>query len=265
MVAEVFSQINLLGLNIDFVIEAGSHHGTDTLELLANNSIKKIFCFEPNPNSRAIFLKILLHIPLNRYFLFNAGLSNENKKARLFLPRIDLGGFASHEAGTSSLSESWAHSDGSGFEIDLVRLDDLFSEDYEKYFADIEHSQGLLWLDVEGNSLKALEGMKETLKRISVAKIELEYARQPGQWETRNIFEIIRLMFRAGFLPYSGYLHPLSRGDMFFVKKSIVGFKAILHSLRFSILLILFHGVIYPSRNIFRKGIKRILGANHDS
>ncbi len=34
MAAEVFSQINLLGLSIDFVIEAGSHHGTDALELL---------------------------------------------------------------------------------------------------------------------------------------------------------------------------------------------------------------------------------------
>jgi FkbM family methyltransferase len=249
----LFSLLQEIGIEINFVIEAGSHHGTDSLDLLAQKSVRRIFCFEPNPHSVTIFKENFYSISRDRYFLFNFGLANVSKKARLFIPQIDLGGFSNNEAGTSSLNENWARSDGSSFEIDLVALDEFLSKDYEKYFFGLQACQGMLWLDVEGSALSALNGMKETLKRISIAKIELEYAKQPGQWESRTIFQIIKLMFASGFLPFSGYLHPISRGDMIFLRTRLMSPITIFKCLRYLVLVLLFYWMIYPIRQFFRK------------
>jgi FkbM family methyltransferase len=249
----LFSLLREVGIEVDFVIEAGSHHGTDSLDLLAQKSVQKIFCFEPNPHCVAIFKDNFYSVPEENYFFFDLGLSNVNKKAKLFIPQIDLGGFSNAEAGTASLNENWARSDGSSFEIELVGLDEFFSKDYEKYFFGLQDCQGLLWLDVEGGALSALNGMKETLKRISVAKIELEYAKQPGQWESRTIFQVIRLMFVSGFLPRSGYLHPISRGDMLFLRTRLMSPITIFKCLSYLGLVVLFYWIIYPIRGFLRK------------
>jgi FkbM family methyltransferase len=245
-VPTLFELSQHLGIYFDFVIEAGSHDGTDSLELLKLPNVKKIFCFEPNPKVRDIFKENFKNVPENRYGLFEYGLFDESKITQLFLPRIDLNGAGNQYAGTSSLLVNWAKSDGTGFEVELIKLDQLIFDQSEIYDNYIQNSQGLLWLDVEGTALNALIGMKRTLRNISIAKVELEYQTQKGQWEKKNIFRVIKFMFFNGFLPYSGYLHPLSRGDMLFIKKSVITNFAKYKSIKFFILIVIFYGFIYP-------------------
>jgi hypothetical protein len=108
---------------------------------------------------------------------------------------------------------------------------------------------GLLWLDVEGSSLNALRGMQITLQKIVAAKIECEYRAQPGQWENSNVFKIIKIMQKNGFMPLSGYLHPISRGDLFFVRKSNLGIFNKVRSIRLFFLILFFYGFVYPVKS----------------
>lgn len=158
-VNSLFSLCYKLALDIEFVIEAGSHHGVDTLKFAGNKKIKKIFCFEPNPASRAIFMQNLENVSTDRFMLFDFGLSNREYEALLFLATIDLGSEKFESAGTSSLSKTWAHSNGSAYTVFLKKLDSVFVNDH--YSLIDSDRKGLLWLDVEGHALEALEGMKK--------------------------------------------------------------------------------------------------------
>lgn len=248
-VTEVMTKLDSLNLGIDFVVEAGAHHGTDTLQFLKNKDISKIFCFEPNPNSALIFQENLSQISPSRFSFHSVGLFDEEKTATLFFPKMDLGGFEHKEAGTSSLMRSWAKSDGTGNEIKLVVLDTFISNHQDESHSMSERSCGLLWLDVEGSSLNALRGMELTLRKIIAAKIECEYRAQPGQWESSNVFKIIKIMQKNGFMPLSGYLHPISRGDLFFVRKSNLGILNKLRSVRLLFLISFFYGFVYPVKS----------------
>ncbi len=246
-VNEVLYLCDNFGLDIQFVIEAGSHHGLDTL-CFVNDHNKKVFCFEPNPFSRTIFMQNMKGTPTDKFILFNFGLSNSEHEAKLFSPTIDLGSQMSEHAGNSSLIKTWGKSDGSGHTVLLKRLDSLFQgEEYGYLIA--SGRKGLLWLDVEGVALDSLKGMRNTLKCIVAAKIELEYSKQPGQWEKKSIFRVIYFMIRNGFVPYSGYLHPVSRGDIFFIHNRKLNSHSLIKSLKYLLFATLFYAVLYPIKN----------------
>ena len=116
-VTEVMTKLDSLNLRIDFVVEAGAHHGTDTLQFLKNKDISKIFCFEPNPNSALIFQENLSQISPSRYSFHSVGLFDEEKTATLFFPTMVLGGFEHNKAWPSSRMRSWANPAGTGIAI----------------------------------------------------------------------------------------------------------------------------------------------------
>ena len=83
-VEQVFSFCSKHGLDINFVIEAGSHHGTDTVFFTDNQNIRKVFCFEPNPNSRLLFEQNMRDVSPDKFIQFNFGLSSSEKAGFLF-------------------------------------------------------------------------------------------------------------------------------------------------------------------------------------
>jgi FkbM family methyltransferase len=251
-VFELHKKINELEICVDFVIEAGAHEGTDTKSLLKIKGVKKIYCFEPNPNSFKILSSKMVEVKQQDYEIFNLGLFERNTKAKLFFPKIDLGGMNEKNAGTSSLLKNWAKSDGEFVEVDLVSLDSFFGLG-SNFMKSNKGLAGLLWLDVEGAALQALFGMKSTLGFIDVAKIEVEYGVQKNQWNSKNLFKVIRFLRAQGFTPISGYLHPLTRGDMLFVRKKQLALKLKVKSLIFQSLLLTFYGFIYPLRSSLRE------------
>jgi len=259
-VNQVFSLCSKFDIDVEFTIEAGSHHGTDTVFFLENKNINRIFCFEPNPNSRKIFTQNLKTFPTDKYILFDFGLSDREEAGFLFSPTIDLGSESVSSAGNSSLIRTWGKSNGSGHLIQLRTLDNLFKELRLDSLIPKER-KGILWLDVEGSALKALHGMQKTLKHISIAKIELEYGKQPGQWEKKTIFQVIFFMAKKGFVPYSGYLHPVTRGDMFFIHTHNSNFYILIHSLGYFLFASFFYGFAYPLKRILfkrKRGQKKI-------
>jgi FkbM family methyltransferase len=237
--------LTALKLKIDFVIEAGAHEGSDTLLLSNLNGVKKVYCFEPNPFSFNILQSKISRQSEKNIEISNLGLFDKNMKANLFFPKIDLGGFQEKQAGTSSLLKNWAKSDGEFIEVELVSLDNFLKSDLD-FKSTFFNLSGLLWLDVEGSALLALKGMERTLSRVNVAKIELEYGIQKGQWDERNLFKIIKFMKQRGFSPYAGYLHPLTRGDLLFIRSNKLGIKDKLKTFTYCSLLHLFYGFIYP-------------------
>lgn len=57
-------------------------------------------------------------------------------------------------------------------------------------------------------------------------------------------------MARAGFIPYSGYLHPVARGDMCFVHIRKSNFLTLKKALTYFSLAMVFYGVIYPVKDL---------------
>ena len=180
------------------------------------------------------------------------GLYDHSQDTSLYFPAIDLGGEERYRSGTSSILKSWAMSDGESVSIKLAAFDESLNNRID--FNQFKQSQkkGLLWLDVEGTALEALRGMSKILPYIMVAKIEVEYLIQVGQWSTRNLFKVILLLLKFDFLPVRGYLHPLSRGDLMFVKRKKLNFICKLKSFTYFSLLVFFYGFLYPIRSKLR-------------
>ena len=174
------------------------------------------------------------------------------KQGFFFSPTIDLGSEKIESAGNSSLYKTWGKSNGNGVEVLLKRLDKVLEDDKNNSLIGNERKT-LLWLDVEGSALDALWGMPKTLKCIVAAKIEIEYGKQPGQWEKKSIFRVMYFMARNGFVSYSGYLHPVTRGDMFFIHSSKANFLIFFRSLKYSLLVLFAFGFVYPLKIEFLK------------
>lgn len=252
-VEEIQERLTDLGITIEFVIEAGAHDGSDSIKLVNLSKVSRIFCFEPNPYTYKILENRLREFKEPEHFVYQLGLFESNLESELFFPKIDLGGNGEKLAGTTSLSKSWGKSSGQSTPIKLVALDDFLKKDYDNLIHKHKRSCGLLWLDVEGFSLEALKGMPKFLGLISFAKIEVEYGSQPGQWEHRTIFKVTRLMMRHGFLPISGYLHPLTRGDCVYVKTLYLPIMVKIKSIIYLTLMHIFYGLIYPIRSKIRQ------------
>jgi FkbM family methyltransferase len=232
-------------LQINFIIEAGAHHGVDTKRLLEIQSVRMVYCFEPNPESRIIFQSNLRLSDPRKYDLFEYGLFDKEMSGYLFQPTMDLGKEEARSAGNSSLLRNWGKSEGSGYQVQLIELDRFF--DKRKIDLDLMYGRsGLLWLDVEGAALNSLRGMKKALDQVALAKVEVQYGKQPGQWESSNIFQVITFMYRKGFRLHSGYLHPLTRGDVFFMRSDLFSKRESVNSITYLVSVYLLYGSVYP-------------------
>ena len=215
---------NRHSIEIGWIVEAGCHDGTDTLILLQEFPNSKIVAFEPDPISRSKADERFKTLPKEQVELHPFGLSNE--ESAKFLNYVDnLKG-----NGTSSISESGI--DG----VQTVTLD---------AFRSFPSNGGLLWLDVEGHAVNALLGMVETLKGIDLAKIEIQMHQKSSQ-RKQDYLEVLGMMAERGLIPTHVPLHPGFFGDIYFVRRELVGTSTRIRAYLLTFQMKMLHGLIYP-------------------
>lgn len=212
------------GLKVDWIIEAGCHDGTDTLELIKHFPKARIYAFEPDPKSRAIAESRFQTFATKRIELFPFGLSNIGATKFLDYVNNEKGN------GTSSISE-----------IGTDPVETIALDDFEKFPA----NSGLLWLDVEGHAINALIGMKKTLNGIELAKIEIQMHEKSEQ-RPQDFQQVITIMKQAGLVPLFVPLHPGYFGDIYFARVTSLNKRNRLKSLALRFQMWLLHMHIYP-------------------
>lgn len=221
---DVFLVAQKLGLTINFVIEAGCHDGSDTLKFLKNSSVKMVYAFEPDHNARERALKLCATEIPHRVELSPFALSNKNERMYLHY------GEASAGSGTTRLVAEGTDA------IETRRLDDCLPN---------LPSTGLLWLDVEGHAVPALQGSLKTLRNIQIAKMEVQ-THEMGPGRKADFLPVIRIMKKAGMVPLYGPLHPGYFGDLIFARESEITLFRQYQSIFLSTQLFLLHIIVYP-------------------
>jgi hypothetical protein len=104
--------------------------------------------------------------------------------------------------------------------------------------------RGLLWLDVEGHAIQALSGATKTLRKITLAKIEIQmHDMSPGR--NADLFSVMKIMKLSGLIPIYGPLHPGYFGDVIFIQSDEIGFKLKIRSVLIRSQMRFLHRFIY--------------------
>ncbi len=209
-------------IKISWVVEAGCHDGEDTL--IINRSLKpfRIIAFEPDEHARlranntyaANDLDVELH---------DFGLSNKNSE--LFL------NFLNGEEGTGSsyLAESGSRS------VVVRRLNDLnLNLDYG----------GMLWLDVEGHAVQALNGASDYISNLAAAKIEIQMHKMSDS-RVADYFEVNQIMLAHGLIPVRVPIYPGYFGDVIYLNKKEANFFDQIWSKVLVFQMKVLHGFVY--------------------
>jgi FkbM family methyltransferase len=199
------------GLSVPmFIIEAGAHDGSDTLEWARLDSVQEIYAFEPDPKA---------------FSACQVATSSYKGKINLwpFCLSDSLGmrflSYGSEPGDGNSAVHNKSSIDGP--EIRSVTLEWLF-----KNFVDSSHVRdGLLWLDVEGHAVPILQGAKGRLLPVKFAHIEVEF-KDHGVFRMSNWKEVIALMKVMGYYLYMADMHPGNFGNYFFVHKNYLSSAA---------------------------------------
>jgi FkbM family methyltransferase len=213
---------------VSWGIEAGCHDGSDSLLLLENLNLKKLYAFEPDPTARAKAEALLFPKYTGVVELSPKGLSSMAGPAKLEDNGAPGGGISQ----VVQLLEANSPEQ----QIELIRLDD------ERGFP---NSGGLLWLDVEGHATDVLKGAQKTLLAVTIAKIEVQL-HDMGLGRTQDAFQVVRILKAAGLIPIYAPVHPGYFGDIIFVRQSHLQFSSILKSKLLFLLFSSLHLYIYP-------------------
>ena len=179
----------------DVVLDIGANIGYYTLIFARLVGEKgRVFAFEPDPDNFALLKR---NVQLNGYrnvILVQKAVSNETRKARLFL----------RERGKGYQTMIDLHDGRNFIEIEAVRLDD--------YFAGYQGAVDFIKMDIEGTEVGAIQGMLSLLNKNRSLKILTEFwpyglkrfGVEPGDY--------LELLLKHGFRLYHAGA-PLSHGS----------------------------------------------------
>jgi FkbM family methyltransferase len=147
-----------------YILEAGAHHGEDTIKISATWPKAKIFAFEPLKTS---FRKLhdatanLLNVQCYQY-----ALSNINGKADFHI--CITGDGASSLLKPNSILDKWMIFTKQVIKVDTIILD---------HWAEINNVNKIdfMWLDMEGAELMVLKASPEILSKVKVIYTEVNY------------------------------------------------------------------------------------------
>ncbi len=213
-------------LEIDWIVEAGCHDGSDTSELSKLFNPTQIFAFEPDPVAYYKAKERLNANSLSNISLFHEGLGEENSTKFLNFQSVGKG------MGSTFLSEEGVE------KVSVCRLDDKLPSSLG--------DGGLLWLDVEGHTLKALNGMRKTIPKFRIAKVEIQLHTRDFNF-VRDFAEVIAVFKDAGLVALYGPLHPGYFGDVIFIRKVDLGLTGRLRSVLLTTQIRILHTYIYPA------------------
>lgn len=221
-----------LNLKFDFIIEAGCHDGTDTEKLVKKLKNVKVYAFEPDSKARLAARKKLSEFIPKQILISPFALSDHNGKAFLVFEGVGMDG-AKSGSGSSRVSKKGSEA------IQLRTLDNVLPDKLRK---------GLLWLDVEGHAVQVLTGATSTLKKIVLAKIEIQM-HDMGIGRKADLFTVIKIMKQAELIPIYAPLNPGYFGDIIFVNRTQINNKNKFRSVLILLQLYFLHKIIYPTLN----------------
>lgn len=176
--SETAAWIKLIKSNID-IIDIGSNFGYYSLIAAGSNSNVRIHAFEPSTQTYA---KLVRNIKLNSFqniTTYNIGVSNIDGSFKLYLAD-------KQNTGMTSLAEPDFFS-GKSIDIKVVKLDGFLMTNYDNKLS-------LVKIDVEGNELNVLLGMKNLItsnKPVIFIEIINEYLNKFGH-SAENVFEFFK-------------------------------------------------------------------------
>jgi FkbM family methyltransferase len=227
-VSSLFETLGTLGIEIDWVIEAGCHTGSDTKKMIEDFGIRRIYGFEPDKIARIAAERLLEDYLDKKVTISPFALMNKN--AIFGVSYVGEPGNGSTQVRDLSVSSSKAS-------VEAIRLDD---------FKINETTLGCMWLDVEGAASDVILGGIETLKSLAVIKIEVEYHDMSSSRKA-NFREVIKILKRQGFCVWKCDVNPGYFGDILFIRKSLIPIKGRLISNLNRMILISLHSNVYPS------------------
>ncbi len=216
-------------IKIDWILEAGCHNGDDTVKLVGYFDPIRYLAFEPDETARYQAEQLFARSSrLNQVELYSYGLSNLDSKMYLKYVAEGKGSGSTHFADTGE---------------DVVEI-----KAFDEHFTVMEH-RGLLWLDVEGHTRQALEGMALSLEKFVIARVEV-------QLHTRNKFfvqdfkEVVQSLRKVSLVPVYGPIYPGYFGDIIFIKLNLLTLKDRLRSRILWMLMKFLHLYLYPKLNL---------------
>jgi FkbM family methyltransferase len=223
-----------LKLDIAYVVEAGCHDGSDSIQWVGELGVFRLLAIEPDPVAHKLAEQRLSeYLKTQRIQLINTALS-ENAGI-LELSYIGKAGSGSTQVRTPSQKSN------SNVTTSCYPLDDFYGSILDM----AELGKGLLWLDVEGHAVSVLSGARKALNLLSLAKVEVEFSKMSStrmsNWES-----VLKIMSHEGFLLYRADIHPGNFGDFFFVRKSDLNSYARIVDFYFRALSFFLRRILYP-------------------
>ena len=211
-------------IDIDWILEAGCHDGSDTVTLESYFKPNRYLAFEPDETARVKAMKLLKTKELNHIELYPFGLSNKDTTTLLKYEAEGKG------SGSTHFSETGEDS------IEIRKFDNHFK---------ILEKSGLLWLDVEGHAVQVLEGMSHCLELISIARIEVQLHTRSRDF-VQDYKKVIQIMKESSLVPIYGPVHPSYFGDIVFMRSSQLSFRDKGRSKVLIANMYFFHSLLFP-------------------
>jgi len=218
-------------LDFEWIIEAGCHDGTDTLEFLKLPNIKRVFAFEPDDVAADLAeAKFTNH--QERVNLKRLALMDQPGYIEMSSPTGNFGDGTTVISNFKSVRPAYSHDEKilicSTMDMELPNLT----------------GRGLLWLDVEGSAANVLSGSLETLKSVSLVQVEVDT--HTSKFRKANFAKVDQILTKSNFSLIFGPLHPGFFGDAIYLKNSQLTGIERLRSLALRGLYCALHLVIYP-------------------
>ena len=238
---DILAIVEKLNLKLDFVVEAGCHDGTDTERFLKQLKGTKIYAFEPDSKARLIAEQKLKRFIPKHVSISPYALSDYSGKAFLIFEGVSTDGTQAGSGSTRIAKK--------GKKVIQTRiLDEILPS---------QLCHGLLWLDVEGHAVQALSGATKTLRKIVLAKIEIQM-HDMGPGRNADLFSVLKIMKGSGLIPIYGPLHPGYFGDVIFIQSNMIGLKLKIKSLLIKTQLRILHRIIYPALSKPKKQMQKV-------
>jgi len=189
------------------IVEAGAHHGDDTVNMKSVWPYATMHLFEPLPQSFKIMRKNLINIP--QVHFYPLALSNHEGITEFHV------NFAN--TGACSINGP-VHWNAAEFEKTPTQIH-CSTLDTWAHLYDISHVD-FMWLDMEGHELYALQGAKKLLYSVKAIYTEVSYI--PVRVNSGNYKDVTVLLEEYGFTEVWRWDVGNGYGDALFIKKDLL-------------------------------------------
>lgn len=202
----------LCNLNINKVIDVGSHKGEFLETVLKIQNIDSFYAFEPQKH---IFSQLSEKFSENKKVkLFNYALDDEIKNKKLKINKLSM---------TSSLAEFNDDSLYLKLKNFLTLSKSNFIDEYEvqtstidKIFENINLKNALIKIDVEGFEMKVIKGSQRKLKEISFILLENQFG---NHYKNNDFKDILKYLKKQNFTIHKKFIFPtMHYQDVLFIK-----------------------------------------------